>query len=511
MYTLKSIGAGLSILMIIQVNAQISDAAYGYYNDALLFSQTSPIYGSTARMQGLSGTQVALGADMSVTGTNPAGLGFLNRSVFSFSPSLNIHMTDANYLGNKESASRANFNFANIGVVFHSDKGDYTNETFRGGSFAISVNRINDFNSQVTYQGRNNSSSIIDYYINQAGTTSPENLDDYSYGAYYNYLINPVYDDNGNLTGYDSFVPGNPLQSEKITTNGGQYQFNFAWGGNLSDRIYFGAGVGLATINYSNIRTYREQKFMYDVGGSDYTYGDLNYLELHDRLDITGKGINATLGMIVRPVNILTLGFSYNTPTYYSLIDESGLSSSTSWNNVVVTDNGQNYTLGNEKYTSDIVVGNYNLRTPAKVSAGAALFLGKLGFISADVEMVNYASAQLSSSDFSMDADNETVKNLYQNVVNYRLGAEFRAADFRIRGGYGHMGNPYVSNNQFDGSVQSITAGAGYRSKDYFFDLAVVHMKSHTAFSPYSFSGYTPTAYVNKGVVNITATLGFNF
>jgi hypothetical protein len=62
----------------------------GYYNDALIFSQTNA-FGSTARIQGIGGAQVSLGGDLSSAGVNPAGLGFYNKSAFSFTPSVNFH------------------------------------------------------------------------------------------------------------------------------------------------------------------------------------------------------------------------------------------------------------------------------------------------------------------------------------------------------------------------------------------------------------------------------------
>ena len=111
--------------------AQVADGSIGYYKDAFLFGQSNYTYGSTARMQALGGTQISLGADMSSAGSNPAGLGMLNRSVFSFTPSLNTHNTKATYLGGTLGTYRNNFNFANLGAAFNTNKGDYTSEKFK--------------------------------------------------------------------------------------------------------------------------------------------------------------------------------------------------------------------------------------------------------------------------------------------------------------------------------------------------------------------------------------------
>ena len=67
------------------------------------------------------------------------------------------------------------------------------------------------------------------------------------------------------------------------------------------------------------------------------------------------------------------------------------------------------------------VISEYNLSTPLRVTTGAT-FISKFGFISGEVEFVNYAKAKYDSDiadDF--DAENEGVKAEYQPVVNYRV------------------------------------------------------------------------------------------
>lgn len=63
----------------------ISDAQY--FEDAYRFSNTNYGMGSTARMQAIGGAQIALGGDISSAVSNPAGLGFFNKSVFVVTPS----------------------------------------------------------------------------------------------------------------------------------------------------------------------------------------------------------------------------------------------------------------------------------------------------------------------------------------------------------------------------------------------------------------------------------------
>ena len=95
---------GISILICIgitlffsEANAQIVPGASEYHEQALLFSQNN--YTGTARIQGLGGAQVSLGGDLSSALSNPAGLGFYNRSEFNLTSSYNNFNTSTEYLG----------------------------------------------------------------------------------------------------------------------------------------------------------------------------------------------------------------------------------------------------------------------------------------------------------------------------------------------------------------------------------------------------------------------------
>ncbi len=484
------------------LQAQVEDGALGYYNDALMFSQTNPLIGSTARMQGFGGAQASLGGDISVVGANPAGIGFFNRSVFSITPGLNFHSTDANYLGNATSSYKTNFNIANVGIVLNNTVGDVVKSKFKGGSFAISLHRMNDFQNEVRYQGRNDDNSIIDAFLEEAGTTDPDNLGDQAYSAYNNYLINPVY--NGSvLEGYDAFTYGYPNQTETINTGGGQYQLNLAWGGNYNDRLYFGGALGINTLSYYRRRNFREDQYE--------PYDSLNSTQINDELNISGSGINVTLGLIARPVQMVTVGVSYVSPTYYALNDEYGFTHRTSWNNAEVEEDGDLVTLTDIDYISDLSISNYNLKSPSKLTVGTSVFFGKFGFVTGDIEFVDYANAQLRSNDFNVNADNQTIENLYKSVINYRLGAEARLDAFRIRGGYSYMSDPF-SNSEFDNGRRNLTAGVGYRQNDFFIEGAWVNTKYDSHYSPYTIVGSPqPVADIENRNTSVVVTVGFNF
>src|SRR5258707_12714335 len=113
----KNVGLGLSgILLCIS----ISSFSQSYFDEALLFSRV----GSTgsARIQAMGGAQVALGGDYSSAFSNPAGLGFYNRSEATFSLATNFNNVSSTYMDSTAKYSQSNFNVPRCSIILHSDK-----------------------------------------------------------------------------------------------------------------------------------------------------------------------------------------------------------------------------------------------------------------------------------------------------------------------------------------------------------------------------------------------------
>ena len=102
----------------------------GFVENALLFSRTKP--GGSARVQGLGGAQIALGGDYSSALSNPAGLGFYNRSEITFSPAVNTYKVNSTHLGSKENTSSSKLTIPGLSLIYHYPK---EQGKFLGGSF----------------------------------------------------------------------------------------------------------------------------------------------------------------------------------------------------------------------------------------------------------------------------------------------------------------------------------------------------------------------------------------
>lgn len=480
--------------------------AQGYVENALLFSSNRP--GGSARMQGIGGAQVALGGDYSSALSNPAGLGMFNRSEFTISPGMSFSNADASFSGNTKSDSRSVFNIPGLSYVHHLPR---DNNGFLGGSFAVSLTRTNDFNNAMRYEGYNSNTSMIDYFIDQANgtTTSQFDPDGINYNsptglAYYNYLIGPqsLQVPPGPDNQYFTDILGVPFQEEKVQTKGSSNQWSFSYGGNYQDKLFFGAGIGITSLRYKSHTTYTET----------FT-NDPNFFgfQLDEKLTIDGSGVNATLGLIYRPANFIQIGLSYLTPTYYQLSSNYFARMDSGWNGYDYYHDGSKI-LGDEFATTDEggVTNDYSLTTPGKLSTGLAL-ISKYGFLSADLEMTNPGNAKYSSQVTSMSSENSGIRASYQQVINYRLGAEFRYNIVRLRGGYGTFGNPWKNDYiKFDNNYWS--AGAGVRLRDFYIDVAYQSRSSKSYYFPYIFSdGYADPVTVKSKLETFVVTAGFTF
>jgi hypothetical protein len=505
----------------------------GYVEDALRYSQTT-VNGS-ARFQGMGGANTALGADVSSVSSNPAGLGFFRKSEVSFSPALSFANSRSEFKPYSEADpsitkdSKINFNVPNFGIVFASPKPDIAKGNWRGGSFGISFNRLNSFQNRFTYSGRNDQSSFTDYLADQAYNLAEEELlvptDQIGYNVdnsianaqlgFITYLIDPLPPQDGpdtdtlpnDIFQYKSAAGNQYLvtdQKETVTTTGAMNQWSFSYGGNWADKLYFGASIGLVRLRYGYEKEFSEQIIESDI--ADMEIRDFTYTNYYD---MSGNGINATLGLIYKPNDIIRFGGSITTPTYfYNLREE------------YHSDMDVNFTDGGNEYQETVISNfEYTLTTPFRASGGLAVFLGKHGFVSADAEYVTYNKSKLGNESRVLRDANESIANTYQSAINFRVGGEFRQDILRLRAGAGYFGDPYKEGyDDLDRSRLNFTAGVGIRLPEFYIDLAIVHNRYKSGYTPYSyqfdpsFEGFPyPTASIRNSFTNAVITIGTFF
>lgn len=476
---LKYILSGIAIVAITQ------NSFAQYSQDAIRFSQT--VNGSTARVKAVGNAGTALGGDLSNVSGNPAGLGFFTRSEISITPEFGGAKTQATYLGQSTTADRNKFNLNNAAVVIYNQltkpRGADKTKGWLSVNYGVAFNRTNNFHSNTAYGGNNNANSINDYYSDQAkqyGTTNgglPQ-------WAFEQFLINQQSNSNA--------APGTQ-QAAIINRTGGQSAVDFSFGANYSNKLYVGLGLSFTDLRYNSSSAFYEDGNLVSPNtsySSDFIQNQAT----------RGTGFNAKLGVIYKPVESVRLGATFTSPTWYNIDDV--------YSEGIVTrlGNGNNYSDGSENYQL-----NYNMRTPLKLAGGASVFIKSFGFITGDVEYVDYSSARLSSNDsYNADQiDNPDIKSLYKSAINAHIGAEARVTSFfLLRGGYGIQGDARKDNGS---DIKTVSGGVGLRFGAYYVDATYAHSSGNQNIFPYDIGNNSPLAMLKNTANNGYLTLGYRF
>lgn len=492
------------LLSTVAIVAATGELHAQYSADALLFSQTQ--YGSTARFKAV-GAQIGVGGDLSSLGANPAGIGLFTRSEFSITPEFNSYNTGATYFGDQTSGKKDQLSLAHAAVVWNSTvtkaKGADLDKGWISFNFGLGYNRTKAFGNNINYSGTNGTSSVADYYSELAtdnyGVPSSLPAGSLERMAYDNYLIG--YDNSGY---YFPETEVNNKQTQNSLRGGSQSEINFAFGANYSNKFYIGASIGLSSINYNVNSVYKESGYNV-TEDSDY---DLTFTQ--DQIT-KGSGINAKLGAIFRPAPNVRLGATVQTPTWYTIDDSYAEKLDTKY--ALPVEGGTDYTNPQEIYDF-----TYKLRTPLKVSGGIGYFFGNQGFISADIDYMDYSQINFAVSDNAdsqLIADNnQAILNNYKSAVNYRLGFEYKLESLMLRAGYGVQGNPYknFTGSASDLDITTYSGGLGYRINNFYVDLTYQNVGNNSDVSPYTLNaGNGPVASLKNTRNNVFLTVGSRF
>lgn len=475
--------------------------------------------GGTARNQALGGAGVSLGGEFSTLFINPAGLAFNKSGDVVLSPAFSFKNNKGTYLGSENEAQNRNFNMGASGIIFAAPSGG---NTINNITIGIGINKIADFNNQIYYKGLNKASSYSEKYLEElynAQATDPnEAAKNFPYGsslAINTYLVSPIYDAQDQVTGYYTLAnPSTGLTQENlINTTGGITDISLGLGANMEDRFYFGGSLSFPVINYERNATFTES----DASGD--TKNDFDYFESSEFLSTKGIGISGKLGLIYKPMETVRLGLAVHTPTYYQLTDQYVTSMVTSLEGFGGAGIKRQSSTDLDATNGLPLESNYNISTPWKVMAGATvMFAGEdisqqKGFLTADVEYVNYGGlAYHYNGNNNGDRDyyqqlNQSIKNLYKDAFNVKVGAELKFNTLMVRAGGAYYGNPY-KNEESD--IMKLSGGLGYRNKGMFVDLSYIHSISKDIHYPYLLQDKTNVpAFLKNTGGNVLLTLGF--
>lgn len=476
--------------------------------EALQYSR-STLFG-TARSMGTGNAISALGGDIGSMYTNPAGLAVFRKNEISITPSFNITNTTTDFAGESYETDASKFNLNNLGLVI-------SNTNNRSGdwhavNFSIGINRSRSFN-QDSYFAGTSQGTIVERFLQFANGIQYQDLYPFEEQmAYDAFLIDNFY--TGSNTTYEGAIDENSIvrKVENSQTKGGVTDLSFSFAGNYDNKLFLGAGVTANLINQDFSRDYTET----DTGNNNPNFNSLSFSE---QVSTDGFGLGVRFGIIYRPDKFVRVGLHAHTPTLYNL--------SQNYSTTLDADVLYPYVSSGQVQTSQITSFaspdgkfDYRLRSPWKVGLSGGYIFGKAGFLSAEVDWLNYGSANYAFADTENPADEDTeqvlnnsIKQAYGNAINARLGAEYAYKIFRFRAGYGFYGSPYEDNiSVSSGIIHSISGGLGIREKGFYIDLAYVKNLGQEDYVPYTATSNNSNI-VQKTIDDnsIVFTLGLRF
>ena len=508
-----------------------------YVSESLNYSRLQ--FGGPARTQGIGGANVALGADFGNLTSNPAGLAMFTKSEFHFSPGIGLGSADAISNNGVQNQTKNSFHIASAGVVFANRRPDGDDSNWRSSGLALGFTRLADYNAAFTYSGQvSDGTSFLQRLREPVGSAQPgsgkyqgevnaiqqqsnngqyTSLNGLAYGAFLTSIRLGGTNDNP----ADTVVITRQLrrslpatQSETVTRSGSMSQFDIGYGGNYKDRLYIGGAIGIVSSNNEQIRDYTETANINDLNTSFGT------LRLHDEVSTSGTGINARVGLIYRANDAVRLGASVQTPTYIKFTESYNTSLITQFSRPLLITYNNGTTQSESGSTLSLPDGEYAyaLTTPFRANGGAAVTIGKRGFLTGDIEYVGYSQSRLSATPSDINGtsdgftdDNQSIRTAYRNTINLRFGGEARFDIFRARLGYAHYGDPYQGNST-DRAQSFYTAGLGLRQNKFYIDVAGVYTDYNQRYSSYTLDkGQQPVVNVDNSRYTTTVTAGFFF
>lgn len=465
--------------------------------DVLRYSQFD--YGSTARAMGVGGSLSALGADFSVLSSNPAGMAWYRKPDFVFTPGFSSVNTEALLTndpgGGFFDEQKAPFYLSNFGVVFASSPRGKNWRTF---NFGLGFNRLANFNQRTFFSGRSRG-SITDRFLELANGS--DELDGFESGPAFDAGALICCDaDNFYVTDFQSVPDAEVPKQQRINSSGSINELVFSFAGNYNERLMIGATLGVPFVSFTEEKVYREVD---NGGGADGDVPFFEELEYREDLTTTGTGINFKLGIIARPHQMLRLGAAVHSPTSLSLEDN------------FTTEMFYTYTDGGVTQTGNGLspdgLFDYRVTTPWRYIGSAGLILNRAGFLTAEVEYVDYATGRLGFSGFPEDERiaNDSIEAKLNTALNFRFGGELTYEIFRFRAGYGLFQSPLVGD---DVTNSAISLGAGFRQESFYLDLAYRRQSVKEAYLPYLTTNYPNQVVETNTVFNqLLITLGFRF
>ena len=509
MVTIRQLSLSLALLLTAAASLEAQNV-----KDIASYSLLAPSV--TARSLALGNAMGAVGGDLYMLHSNPAGIALCRGLDLSLGASTSFLRTQSDLLGAHATSKKLQLDFDGTGALFaiNFNRGpeqegvislhfglDYSTLRHFGGSDRMSA-RSQDGNSFAAgLAAASNAAKLVpedllstdtyDAYLSQdwnavqaydsyfitddaAWAQNPDGS--YKLDSKKNYIRTAWYDFK------PQWAPNEPLeQTRQVTHSGALREFAFAFALNVSHRFYLGVALGVQGSNHDWTQTHQEASLDPNKASG------LRSATITQKNKERGLGVNLKLGAVFRATDYLRLGFAFHTPTYMRIKSNFNLTTNTEFlsfdrpwlpkgpDTEVVSPDGRD---------------SYSFSTPLRLQLSAAGFLGKYAFIDFDYEMAYLPLASFEDAS-RFEQENLTIQEATRPIHEFRLGVEGNLGFLGLRLGGGYQ-LPVFSDKlaPLQLSRWYVSGGIGFNFSIVYLDLAYRHAVGGYHDLLYSVGGY---------------------
>lgn len=366
-------------------------------------------FGVGARAMGMGGAFIGVSDDYTALYWNPAGLSQIKWMEFFGGLSYEKMKSETEYFGNSDSTFSSDTRPNAFGLVL-------SVPVVRGGlAFAFGVNRLQSFDSRISFQGFNTLSVKED----------------------------PLY--------------GELYVDRLETRSGGINSYSFGAAVDIAPGVSIGGNIGFLSGRY---------EYELNLDADDTENNELlDGFSFLDTISSDYFGVESKVGLLARFGELLRFGATINIPFDFS-VDEYWTEDT-----YISDDDGQNESSGDEGTFG------YDISRPFRFSVGLSVMPISTLILSADVAYTDWTQTEYSDPPAEDIDDNYFIDN-YSGTYQLRVGGEYTIPDvgLRLRGGYILDPKPYTPDYvNIDSDRKFITLGIGMLMEEVIsLDLAYV-------------------------------------
>ena len=345
----------ITICILLRVNAFTQN-----YYDIVRFSEK--VNSGDARYVAMGAAFSSLGANFASISDNPAAIGVFNKGGIEFSLNNKFANTETKFLDQSQRDRDVNLSINNFGILSKISLEDNDLKA-KNINLTYTLNRVNDFNSCITMQSENSTSSMTDYFLKNIQSVGGYDNADYMVQDAYNAGL--VMLDSVTNTFYSDFIrwgvtgqtkgPYGLKQINNISTSGRLNDNVFGAGVNFNDNIFLGGSFDFTTITYEELNEYIEE----DNNDIIPEFGKFDLLRT---LKQEGRGLNLKLGLIYKPLESFRLGISYHFPSNCQITENYS-----SYFKATYNSDGVSYYINSPEEGNGDYTYSYSVTTPGRL------------------------------------------------------------------------------------------------------------------------------------------------